>query len=111
MKVVTNSSDQFYACMRAWYNTASPAAPVHAGKILKWAYSLYRKRVNGEDFIPSFHSFSRVSELYAFRSHSKSFDKTLHCGKSFVNAAMFLTMLTYFGSRMLCSATRAEEIF
>ncbi len=100
----------FNACIRAWYNTASPAAPVRAGKILKWAYSLYRKRVNGEDFVPSFHSFSRVIELYAFRSHSKSFNTTLHCGKSLVNAAMFLTMLIHFSSRMLCSATRAEEI-
>jgi len=27
-----------------------------------------------------------------------------------VNAAMFLTMLTYFSSRILCSTTRAEKI-
>ena len=85
----------FNSVIRAWYNTASPIAPVRAGQILKWAYSLYKDGTNGKSFVPSFHSFSRVIELYVFRNHATTFNTTLLCAQRAEEILEFMEDLAY----------------
>ena len=90
----------FNSCIRAWYNSGSSIAPVRAGMLLKWAYSLYMTGTNGNDFIPSFHSFSRVIELYAFRNYATSFNTTLLCAQRAEEILEFMEDLAYSGNEL-----------